>query len=505
MVASRHDSAVRQEGTFPVIEPQKDNATAEGSRPGRPSLWDHLLPVLPFIIAISYMAVFSTIDGYPYSISSLYDQGLFQRIALNLLRKGQFSGSLGGHAVFCPTRPPLYPLVLALTWKITESTSLLPIRLIQGICYLFTIYFISRIATMVAGGNRKYGMLSALFASVIPFAAAATHLILTESLALFFLAMAVFFAVRFRTGAGRSSLVVLGASLGLLILQRPTFMLIPALLLGYVLLAPKIKKKDFIPVVLLVMLPLTAVIAPWTMYARSETGSWSPVRAGLGYNLMSGILENNPPLRETLARYWKDAQNYTLDKQAVKKKLDMLSNAENEPTSWDDSSHPDTCRLIDLTGAIYLQEWYTEPPSARAVIQSDNFLKRMALLWIKDNPLHFLAIIVSNVRTLLFGDYQPLAYHAIGGNSYLYIVVLKWGLYLSFLMGTILLILQRRFHIVFFPLAISFYIIIVHSLMHTEPRYFMYAYTFMAITVPVLLSGQSPREKSGPDGRGHHE
>jgi len=355
---------------------------------------------------------------------------------------------------------------------------------------------------MVAGGNRKYGLYSALFASAIPFAAASTHVILTESLALVLLTLSVFLAVRFGTESGRSYIIALGISLGLLILQRPTFMLIPPLLLGYVLLSPRVGKKDIVPVVLLTVIPLCIVLTPWVLYAKSRTGSWAPVRAGVGYNIMSGILENNDSLRQTLIRYWDDVRTGTPEGEALQKGLAAMSNVEKDATSWEIASLPETQRRIDLAAAIYLQEWQSSPPPAQAVIEADNFLKKMAFLWIRNHPGRFLAVIQSNVTTLMFGDYQPLAYQAVGGYGYLYAAAVKWGLYLFFLTGTALLTLQRRFHIVFFPFAIFFYTITVHSLMHTEPRYFMYVYTFMPITVPALLPGQYSWNKSGAGVRG---
>jgi 4-amino-4-deoxy-L-arabinose transferase-like glycosyltransferase len=465
------------------------------------SVRERLLQVLPFIIALSYMAAFSVIDRYPYALSSPDDQGLFQRIAMNLLNRGAFSGSLTGQAVFCSTRPPLYPFILAFTWKVSGSTSLLPIRLIQGICYLLTLYLISKISTMVAG-DRKYGLFSALFASIVPFAAAATNVILTESLTLFFLTMAVFLAVRFRTGAGRATLVALGASLGLLVLQRPTFMLIPALFLGYVLFSRKIKKKDIIPVVLLVTLPLTTVVAPWSMYARSETGSWSPVRAGVGFNLMQGILINNPSLLEDVLPHLREDVTDSAD---MSKRVDSLLLSRNEFLIHGDDFVPDISRLTGFCLATYISAWHPQPPAPRVINKCDQFLKKAALAWVKHHPFGFMRTIGANVGTLLSGDFQPLVYQRAGSDFLLYTVVLRWALYLSFVLGTILLLRRRRFHVVFFPLVIVFYIIIVHSSMHTEPRYFIYAYTFMPMSIPVLLPGYSFRDKSGSGRRDNLE
>lgn len=444
------------------------------------------------MIALSYMAVFAAVDGYTYPLASPTDQGLFQRIALNILRKGAFSGSLAGKAVFCPVRPPLYPFILALTWKITGSTSLIPIRLIQSVCYLLTLYFIYRIAVMLTCGNGKYGLLSALFAAVVPFSAAAAHVILTESLALFFLTISVFFAVRFRVRSGRACLVALGTGMGLLILQRPSFMLIPALFLVYVLLPPRIKKRDIVTSFLLVMLPLTAVIAPWTLYARSETGSWALVRAGVGFNLMTGILENKPSLFSQVLPYFQDD---------ISKRAD-LGRKTGQPLHSGDITLVDGSRFspdaADLTGfciATYVSSWSTRPSPTGMVIRCDQFLKEAAFTWAENNPLGILRVVTDHVRTLLFGKFQPLAYHKVGPYLYLCTSVLKWGLYILFVAGTVPLFKQRKFQILFFPVAIIFYIIIVHSPMHTEPRYFIYAYTFMALSVPALFPGGASGDK----------
>jgi hypothetical protein len=450
------------------------------------------------------MAVFSAIDSYPYSFSALNDQGLFQRIASNLFKRGAFSGSLAGQAVFCPTRPPLYPLIIGLTWKITGSTSLLPIRLIQGVSYLFTLYLISRIATMVANNDRKYGLLSALFASIIPFGAAATHIILTESLALLLLTAAVFLAVRFRTKAGRAALISLGMSLGLLILQRPSFIPIPALFLGYVLFSPHVRKRDIIPAVLLVVLPLTAMVAPWTLYAKSETGSWSLVRTGLGFNLMQGIVRKNPFL---VGRFFDDVRHFQTEdsKKEMTGRIDaVLHSNEKVPTQGDYFS-PETTRDIDFAIYTYLSAWNPRPPSARQVVKCDRFLKKTASVWIRHNPFGFLRIVSANITTLLFGDFQPLVYHKTEEYLYFYATLMKWALWFFFITGTIVLLRRRRFHILFFPLTVVFYLIIVHWPMHTEPRYFIYAYTFMPMTVPALLPGHSSTGWPVLSGQERHE
>lgn len=456
-------------------------------------LQSRLFYALPFVISFVYMLAFSTLDGYEYPLSACDDQGLFQRIALNLLKNGVFSGSLGSKTFFCPTRPPLYPFILAMTWKITGSTSLVPIRLIQGISYLFSIYFIYRIATTVTEGDRRYGALSALVASLIPFGAAATHVVLTESLALFFLSLSVLLAVRFRTKPVPCLSLLLGISLALLVLQRPTFVLIPSVLFCYILFSPKVAAKNLLSLMLPLVLSFSVVLAPWTLYKLSESGSCSPVYA-TGFVLMQGIADNNPSLRENLLRHWSYSADVTADGKSLRERLDTFLRAEKELTAGDIATLPDTWKLIDLTAATYLQAWQTEPPSAQAVIQSDSFLKKMAFIWMKNHPWQYAAVVAANVRTLLFGSYQPLIHHAIGGYLYLYTAAVKWGLYLLSFAGTLILVLQRRFHVVFFPLTIFFYLIIVHSMMHTEPRYFMYAYTFMPMTVPVLVLGRSPKK-----------
>lgn len=475
--------------------------------PENKSIWQRLLRVLPFIIAASYMAAFSAVDSYPYALSYQDDQGLFQRIALNLLNGGAFSGSLSGQRVFCPTRPPLYPFILALTWKITGSMSLLPIRFIQVVCYIVTLYFIAWIGTMVSGGDRKYGMLSALFASLVPFAAAATHVILTESLALFLLTTAVFLATKFRTGTGSASasLVALGGSLGLLILQRPSFIPIPALFLAYVLFSPRTTKRNMVAVLLLMLLPLSAVVVPWTLHARSETGSWSLVRTGVGFNLMQGIVRDSPSLVE---KFFEDFRHFQkLDDSGRKEmagRIDAMLEANKEVPTQAGYFSPEISRTIDYALATYISAWNPRPPTAQRVIKCDRLLKKTAATWIRQYPFRYLRIVSANVVTLLFGDFQPLVYHKIEGYLYLYTAIMKWASWILFIIGTLVLLRLRRFHIVFFPLAVVFYLIIVHWPMHTEPRYFIYAYTFMPMTVPVLLLRHPRLTESGAGGQKDH-
>jgi 4-amino-4-deoxy-L-arabinose transferase-like glycosyltransferase len=316
---------------------------------------------------------------------------------------------------------------------------------------------------------------------------------LTESLTLFFLTMAVFLAVKYRTNPRRFFLLLLGTSLGLLVLQRPTFMLIPLLFLGYVLLSPKIRKKDIIPAALLVVLPLTAVLAPWSLYAKSETGSWSLVRTGVGFNLMQGIVRSSPSLLDNFFEDFRHFQAGDFDKNEMTGKIDALLHSKEDMPTQGGYFSPDVARLIDFALATYVATWHAQPPDTDQVIECDLFLKKAASSWIRHYPFSFLRIVSANLSTLLFGDFQPLVYQQMGGDLYLYTAVIERVLWLLFAVSTLVLLLRRQFNITFFPLAIVLYLIIVHWPMHTEPRYFIYAYTFMPLAIPALLPGRPPR------------
>ncbi len=394
---------------------------------------------------------------------------------------------MDGELFFCPTRPPLYPLILAGTWKITGTESLLPIRLIQGAAYLISIFLIFRIATMLTSGNKAYAYLSALSAALIPDLAATVHLILTEVLTLFLLSLSVFLAVSLRTRMRASSLISFGLTLGFLILQRPSFMLIIFLFIVYVLYYAGKTARQILYVIILVTLPLISVITPWMMVNKHEKGSFSPTYTALGHGIMQGIIEKSPAALQFFIDNYLKTGARDLDKAPYYGKMKQFIVSDRAKALSHKAFTPEVNDLMYLATLTYVESWSLNPPPPDKIILSDAFLKKASLDWIRNNPAEFSKMATQNIATLVWAE-QPLIYKKVEKPIYYVTSIIKLLLYILFLIGMIRLVRARRFALLFFPLMLISYLLILHAPMHTEPRYFIYAHLVMTLVVPAGLS-----------------
>jgi hypothetical protein len=135
--------------------------------------------------------------------------------------------------------------------------------------------------------------------------------------------------------------------------------------------------------------------------------------------------------------------------------------------------------------------------SADAVILSDGSLKEMAIIWIKNHPVQFLATIINNVKNLLFENYQPLIYQRIDDFLHRWVLTSKLLLYLFFPAGTFFALLSSGFRLALVPLLVILYMTITIPLMHTDARYFVYTYLFIIITVAIssVIRGDQKKKK----------
>ena len=443
---------------------------------------------MPYLIAVAYILLFAYLDKYPYDQGSLNDQGLFQRVAMNVIDSGKFSGSTNATKVFCPTRPPLYPLIMAFTWKITNSRSLVYIRSIQAICYLLSIFFIFRISTILADGDTQYGILASLFASLIPHTAAVTHVILAESLGIFLLILAVWIMVRQKDEFRPFLLMLLGLILGLLTLQRPNFLYIPFFFAGYLICSLKYKTlKNIFACCVLIALPFTMVLLPWGLYKQAEkTYSYSPAY-GIGFDLMAGILEASPSQYNAFFPV-PEEKNASVDSKPLYGEMEEVFHSQHELLSPSTGYFtPRMEKLVAFSLRSYCGAWSLDPVPPETVIRTDRFLTKTVLTWIRAHPVKFLAVILNNAKNLIFGDYHPLIYQPFSGTLSQLVSISRLLLYLSFAAGILFALRSRRVRLAFVPLLIVLYLIALHSLMHADPRYFVYSYMLMAVAIPSVI------------------
>ena len=98
----------------------------------------------------------------------------------------------------------------------------------------------------------------------------------------------------------------------------------------------------------------------------------------------------------------------------------------------------------------------------------------------------FARVLVNNLRELLFGRYNPLIYRDMKKGYFLAFDLVRYGVYSLFLLGLIKGVRKRMYKLILPPVVVICYLSSVHMFFHAEPRYFIYAYIFMPIVIPLL-------------------
>lgn len=406
-------------------------------------------------------------------MENIEDQGAFLRIAMNISKDCTFSASAADEKEFCVTRPPLYPILIGMIWKVFGNRNPDFIKWLQTVVVLLTIYFQYKTAFLLTGSSR-YGLWTAFILSLIPQFVATASMVLTECLAMLLLSANVYLIVRLKDGH-RKSIILLGLVSGLLSLQRPTFFYMPLFLVP--LLVVYSKSISFRNIIIYLFVYL-AVLLPWGVWNYSNTGVFSLTRpAGMGFNSVVGILQADnkipeivPRVRELLAK--RELHHGKMD-------FSIYSNGISDGQIYKNDG-------VLTALAIYLDSWSLHPPPPDNVIMADIFLRNAAVTWIKDNPLGFARVLVNNLRELLFGRYNPLIYQDMKKGYFLVFDLVRYGVYSLFLLGLIKGVRKRMYKLILPPVVVICYLSSVHMFFHAEPRYFIYAYIFMPIVIPLL-------------------
>ena len=146
-----------------------------------------ILFVILFSLASLNYIIFSFLDTYDYDFLATNDSGAFQRIGFNLANGKGFSVAINEPFEFCPVRPALYPVFLAMIFKLSSGPCLNLAKAGQAIFYLAMVILLY-ISTYKAYPRKEKviffwtGILICLF----PHLAAASTVLLSESLTLFF-------------------------------------------------------------------------------------------------------------------------------------------------------------------------------------------------------------------------------------------------------------------------------------------------------------------------------
>ncbi|MCK5510474.1 glycosyltransferase family 39 protein [Candidatus Parcubacteria bacterium] len=181
--------------------------------------------------------------------------------------------------------PPGLPFFLALVFKIFGQNYNIfyfcQFILLSGISY--AVFLISYKFLKL---SRLQSFLPALIIVFWPYFSVYANQIMTEILFTFLLTWSIYFLLKFWQNPNTKNIIILGAISGLSALTRPTSLLLLFWLFGFFIFILLIKKKpiiknNYFKKIIFVIAIYILTILPWTVFATSKTGVFTPVTSTL--------------------------------------------------------------------------------------------------------------------------------------------------------------------------------------------------------------------------------
>jgi hypothetical protein len=243
-------------------------------------------PILPLVLGAALRLLFAL--RYPAESG---DTVLYEELATNWLRRGQFAMDISGQLTSVHIRMPGYPAFLAVVYALTGHTGAAAHRAVlvsQVFVELFNCLLIGALAVLLAllltetAKIRRAFLIGLWLAALCPFTANYVSVILTEVWAVLFTALAMLFLVAVIAGAsGASSLgrwslsgrnywwaaALSGFAVGLGTLFRPESPLLLAIAI-FVLAVILLRRREFRRFLLTSALMAFAAalpLVPWTI------------------------------------------------------------------------------------------------------------------------------------------------------------------------------------------------------------------------------------------------
>ena len=242
-----------------------------------------LLIIGAFILRLMFILV---VPSNPVSDFRTYDT-----LGWTWAETGKYSTSSDGPP--STYRPPGYPFVLALIYKLVGHDTFYP-RLLNALFGAVNAGLIFLLVRQAGKSGLARPILGALIYAFYPPAIFYTGLLATETIytTLLLVSMLVAKETRLRSGAGsqRKTAILGGTAIGALggiaALIRPTHIaLLPVLALWSV---GQSKKRQGVTVVLVAFVSLCLVLLPWTIRNFRVTGRFIPVSSNGGVNFYIG-------------------------------------------------------------------------------------------------------------------------------------------------------------------------------------------------------------------------
>jgi len=193
------------------------------------------------------------------------DSLIYGDIARNWLQHGAFAMTEGGALVPTCIRLPGYPAFVALVWKIAGIDHYMAVMVVQMFFDVGTCYLVAAMASLVLW--ERAAMAAFLLYALNPFTTNYVATPLSETLAIFFSALALLFAVRGIIEKHRRCWIFCGLAVAAGVLLRPDAGILLAAICAY-LVIEFFRRPDKLRIascgILLVMVSL-APLVPWTL------------------------------------------------------------------------------------------------------------------------------------------------------------------------------------------------------------------------------------------------
>jgi hypothetical protein len=189
-------------------------------------------------------------------------------------------------------RPPLYPFLMAILYRVTGSTEPAIVRAFQSLVSLATVVAVHRLAWLVFGmwAARAAALLVAFYPPLLFYN---THL-LTEPLFLFLSALVAVTFVEYLMRPRLPLLLASGAALGLAALTRDVIWPTVAIMAGLIWWSARLPRPRVIAHALALVLVLAAVVAPWVVRNTRVQGTFTLISTNGGMVFLANHYEHTP-------------------------------------------------------------------------------------------------------------------------------------------------------------------------------------------------------------------
>lgn len=408
---------------------------------------------LIFILAllIRLYPVIKYPENVKFGMGQFGDSYIFNNIAHNLYKLKSFSCTVkimenGKEQEWLEpviTRGPVYPFFMFLVYKFLGSEKDMEsietwhknwdkVRIVQsildaGVCFL--IYFIVRFIYPASIGP---ALISAFLYCFSFYNIYYSKALLSESLATFLLSLSIFSYIAGLKQNRKSWLILAGAGLGLTILARPEYILLPFVLAIYIFLINRRISMTAIKKSTIFIVSVIIIIAPWT--GRNYLVFKKPVIVStgeLGYSFFLGTFEGN--------QKWQGWGNLPEEIPLASKQAEEIVNLYR---NW---------HYLFYIGSI-------------KIIEVDKYFAKLAFSRIQKHTLLCLKSWLKNIPRLWYQNYIPMYVYKEASGIF-FIFYFLFALYA-------LLKSQYQERILIAPVFLIFiYLTLIFLPLHIEPRY----------------------------------